>query len=298
MAMSMGNKLPAEVMTQYNNQKSGIAAPVAPAAPAAPASPTPPDLLQSKISTSNTYTIGGEPVVAGVPLSSVQMAAIEMSLSMGNKLPAEVMTQYNKQKSGTTAPVASVAQVSPPAAVAAAPPAVTPPDLLQSKISAPITYSVGGEKVIPGAALSSNQMTAIEMSLLMGSKPPAEIMAQYNKQKSSRVASTTTAPDLLESKISPPAALSAENAAAVTGAAPSSALMMNIADTTIAAQQGRMSMIEQTEASRSGSPTIIVNAPTVAPVNNNVTGPTNISNQRVTSIGTGSGGSGLARFAN
>lgn len=218
-----------------------------------------------------------------------------MSLSMGNKLPTEVMAQYNKQKSGT------IAQVAPPAAVTAAPPAVTPPDLLQSKISAPVTYSVGGEKVIPGAALSSNQMTAIEMSLLMGSKPPAEIMTQYNKQKSARGGpTTTTAPDLLESKISPVESLTAENAAAVTGATPSSALIMKIADTTIAAQQGRMSMIEQTETSRSGNPTIIVNAPTVAPVNNNVTGPTNISNQRVTSIGSGSssGGAGLARFAN
>ena len=61
-----------------------------------------------------------------------------------------------------------------------------------------------------------------------------------------------------------------------------------------------MAMIEKTETARGGNPTIVVNAPTVAPVNNNVTGPTNVSNQRVTSIGygNGSGGSGLARFAN
>ena len=46
------------------------------------------------------------------------------------------------------------------------------------------------------------------------------------------------------------------------------------------------------------APIIITNAPTVAPVNNNVTGPTNINNSRVTAIGNGSGGSGLGRFAN
>jgi hypothetical protein len=46
------------------------------------------------------------------------------------------------------------------------------------------------------------------------------------------------------------------------------------------------------------APIIITNAPTVAPVNNNVTGPTNISNSRVTALGNGSGGAGLGRFAN
>jgi hypothetical protein len=47
------------------------------------------------------------------------------------------------------------------------------------------------------------------------------------------------------------------------------------------------------------SPTIVVSAPTVAPVNSNVTGPTNINNNRVTAIGSGSlGGIGLGRFAN
>lgn len=61
---------------------------------------------------------------------------------------------------------------------------------------------------------------------------------------------------------------------------------------------GRIASVE-TAAMNNGQmqPIIITNAPTVAPVNNNVTGPTNVNNQRVTSIGSG-GGSGLARFAN
>ena len=62
---------------------------------------------------------------------------------------------------------------------------------------------------------------------------------------------------------------------------------------------GRIANVENAAIQQQGmSPTIVVNAPTVAPVNNNVTGPTNVSNQRVTSIGTGSGMSGLGRFAN
>lgn len=63
-------------------------------------------------------------------------------------------------------------------------------------------------------------------------------------------------------------------------------------------QQAILTMAERNALQTSASPTIIVNAPTVAPVNNNVTGPTSVSNQRVTSIGTGGSGSGLARFAN
>lgn len=61
---------------------------------------------------------------------------------------------------------------------------------------------------------------------------------------------------------------------------------------------GRIASVETAAINnRPMQPIIISNAPTVAPVNNNVTGPTNVNNQRVTSIGTGSG-SGLARFAN
>lgn len=45
------------------------------------------------------------------------------------------------------------------------------------------------------------------------------------------------------------------------------------------------------------SPTIVVNAPTVAPVNTNVGGSTTVSNQRVTAIGSGTSGTGLGRFA-
>jgi hypothetical protein len=59
----------------------------------------------------------------------------------------------------------------------------------------------------------------------------------------------------------------------------------------------RIANVETAALQQAQSPTIIVNAPTVAPVNNNVTGPTNISNQRVTALGTGSDGVGLGRFA-
>jgi hypothetical protein len=62
---------------------------------------------------------------------------------------------------------------------------------------------------------------------------------------------------------------------------------------------GRIARVEG--AAMSGNqmnPTIVVNAPTVAPVNNRVTGATNVSNQRVTSVGTGAGMSGIGRFAN
>jgi hypothetical protein len=44
------------------------------------------------------------------------------------------------------------------------------------------------------------------------------------------------------------------------------------------------------------APIIVTNAPTVAPINNNVTGATNISTQRINAMG--NGGSGLGRFAN
>ena len=62
---------------------------------------------------------------------------------------------------------------------------------------------------------------------------------------------------------------------------------------------GRIASVESAAMGGANSPPVIItNAPTVAPVNNNVTGPTNVSNQRVTSVGNGGGGSGLARFAN
>jgi len=44
-----------------------------------------------------TTKIAGEDVVPGQPLSAKQMAVIGMSTSMGNKYPAEIMDQYNKQ---------------------------------------------------------------------------------------------------------------------------------------------------------------------------------------------------------
>jgi hypothetical protein len=46
------------------------------------------------------------------------------------------------------------------------------------------------------------------------------------------------------------------------------------------------------------APIVIANAPTIAPVTNNVRGATNYSNQRITAMGSGSSGSGLGRFAN
>lgn len=45
------------------------------------------------------------------------------------------------------------------------------------------------------------------------------------------------------------------------------------------------------------APIVIANAPTIAPVNNNISGPTNVSSQRYTAIGENSG-SGMGRFAN
>lgn len=104
----------------------------------------------------------------------------------------------------------------------------------------------------------------------------------------------STSPDLLESKMpGAPYAMIASRREI-----PSNDVAINLAREMIAANKVRLDRVEQSEIGRSGSPTIVVNAPTVAPVNNNVTGPTNVSNQRVTSIGTGSGMSGLGRFAN
>jgi hypothetical protein len=60
----------------------------------------------------------------------------------------------------------------------------------------------------------------------------------------------------------------------------------------------RIASVETAAMQQSQSPTIVVNAPTVAPVNNNVTGPTSVSNNRVTAIGAGTAGIGLGRFAN
>jgi hypothetical protein len=60
----------------------------------------------------------------------------------------------------------------------------------------------------------------------------------------------------------------------------------------------RIASVETAAMQQSQAPTIVVNAPTVAPVNNNIGGSTSVSNNRVTAIGTGSGGIGLGRFAN
>ena len=57
-------------------------------------------------------------------------------------------------------------------------------------------------------------------------------------------------------------------------------------------------MVEEFVSSQSvASPIIVTNAPTIAPVNNNIRGATNVSNQRISGVST-SNGSGLGRFAN
>jgi hypothetical protein len=49
------------------------------------------------------YTkIAGEKVIPGQPLSDKQMAVMSMAISSGNKYPAEIMEQYNKQLSAGT----------------------------------------------------------------------------------------------------------------------------------------------------------------------------------------------------
>ena len=64
--------------------------------------------------TSSTYKVADQPVIPGVPLSSKQMSVIEMSMSMGNKYPAEVMAQYNKQKSTAATPIVTGTPISTP----------------------------------------------------------------------------------------------------------------------------------------------------------------------------------------
>jgi hypothetical protein len=60
----------------------------------------------------------------------------------------------------------------------------------------------------------------------------------------------------------------------------------------------RIASVETAAMQQSQSPTIVVNAPTVAPVNNNIGGSTSVSNNRVTAIGSGATGIGLGKFAN
>ena len=75
--------------------------------PAAPeASSAAPGAALNGTTSTVTTKIAGEDVVPGQPLSAKQMAVIGMSTSMGNKYPAEIMDQYNKQlgrKSETSA---------------------------------------------------------------------------------------------------------------------------------------------------------------------------------------------------
>jgi hypothetical protein len=61
---------------------------------------------------------------------------------------------------------------------------------------------------------------------------------------------------------------------------------------------GDIAQMEVAALQGNSAPIIIANAPTVAPVNNNVRGNTNYNSQRITTTGTGTGGSGLGRFAN
>lgn len=218
----------------------------------------------------------------GVPLGKADTSAIDAQIA-----------QFEAELKGAPATT-----VTPSPATKAA--AATPSPATNTSS----TYNIAGQPVIPGTPLSSIQMAAIEMSLSMGNRYPAEIMTQYNKQKSGVSApSTIGAPaasqaDFLQSKISTPAGLLPSNTATSTTETIYNDRIMRLAETTLISQQNRLAMIEKSETERSVSPTIVVSAPTVAPVNNNVTGPTNISNQRVTAIGNGSGGSGMARFAN
>lgn len=72
---------------------------------AAPKSAAPVPLKSS--STKTDYLIANEPVTADKPLSSAQLAIMELSLSSGNSYPAHVMDKYNSQKASKAAPVSS-----------------------------------------------------------------------------------------------------------------------------------------------------------------------------------------------
>lgn len=70
----------------------------APTAAAAPASPTAKTMVNNMIA--------GEPIYPDKPLSSAQMAAMQLAIESGNKYSAELTEKYNKQKASMASPVA------------------------------------------------------------------------------------------------------------------------------------------------------------------------------------------------
>jgi hypothetical protein len=45
-----------------------------------------------------TYSLAGEPLIPGKPLSKLQMDAVDLGKSMGNSYSPDIEQQYNKQK--------------------------------------------------------------------------------------------------------------------------------------------------------------------------------------------------------
>jgi hypothetical protein len=93
-----------ESQPTLSTNSSGTAAPVSAPAPG----------RQSSGTITTQRRIANEPFVPGRPLSKTQMSVIEFGMSMGNSYPADVMEQYNRQKSAETVAPSTTGATSTP----------------------------------------------------------------------------------------------------------------------------------------------------------------------------------------
>jgi peptidoglycan hydrolase-like protein with peptidoglycan-binding domain len=112
--------------------------------------------------------------------------AYEQDPKMLATLPNELQLRVSNVAKGLNSLAVDVGAVTPPSTKTAE---KTPAPQSTSKSEPTVTtkneYRIANELVVPGQPLSQKQMAVIKMSMDMGNSYPPEVMAQYNKQKSS-----------------------------------------------------------------------------------------------------------------
>ena len=110
--------------------------------------------------------------------------AYEQDPKMMATLPNELQLRVSNVAKGLNALAVDVGAVTPtsttPAEKSPAPATKTEP-----KTSTYKGYAIAGEPVVPGQPLSQTQIAVMQLSINSGNTYPPEVMAQYNKQKSS-----------------------------------------------------------------------------------------------------------------
>ena len=110
--------------------------------------------------------------------------AYEQDPKMMATLPNELQLRVSNVAKGLNSLAVDVGAVTPPSTKTAEK-TPAPATKTEPKVSTKNELRIAGEPVVPGQSLSQNQIAVMQLSMNSGNTYPPEVMAQYNKQKSS-----------------------------------------------------------------------------------------------------------------